>query len=72
MAAISQMTSSIAFLMRMYEFRLSFQWNFSYVRISNIPALVQKMAWRWPKMTQFTDVYIRHYVGMSWSMAQKE
>ena len=35
------------------------------VRINNIPALVQIMAWRRPG-DKFTDAYIRHSASMSW------
>ena len=50
MDAISQMTFSYAFSwMKMYELRLKFHWRlFPRVKINNIPALVQIMAWRRP------------------------
>ena len=50
MAAIFQTTFSNAFsLMKIYEFRLRFHWSlYPKVRINNIPALVQIMAWRRP------------------------
>ena len=46
--AISQAIFSNAFSwMKMYEFRLRFDWNFvPGVQINNIPALVQTMSWR--------------------------
>ena len=49
--AISQMTPLTAFSwMGMYEFRIRFHWSLflKFVRINNIPALVQIMAWRRP------------------------
>ena len=50
MAAISQTTLSNAFSwMKMYELRLRIRWSFfPNVRISNIPAFVQIMAWHRP------------------------
>ena len=50
MDAISQMIFSYAFSwMKMYELRLKFHWRlFPRVKINNIPAFVQIMAWRRP------------------------
>ena len=50
MAAIFQTTFSSGFTwMAMYEFRLKCHWSlFSCVQLTNIPALVQIMAWRQP------------------------
>ena len=49
-ATISQTTFSNAFSWKkIYEFRLRFHWGlFPKVRINNIPAVVQIMAWRRP------------------------
>ena len=50
-ATIWQTTFSNAFSwMKMYEFRLRFPWIFfPKIQINNIPALIQIMAWRWPR-----------------------
>ena len=60
--------------MKMVEFRFKFQVKFiPRSPINNKPVLVQVMNWRRtgdkplpePMMTQFTDVYMRHYGEMS-------
>ena len=48
MAAVLQTTFSNAFSgMKMYEFRCRFHWSL-FLRINNIPSLVQIMAYHWP------------------------
>ena len=75
MAAISQTTFQDAFFLN-ENARISVKISLKFVpkvRINNIPALVQTMAWRRPgdkplpepMMVNLTDAYMRHSVSMS-------
>ena len=74
MDVFSQTTFSNAFsLMKMLKFRLNFHWSLvPKVRINNIPALVQIMAWRRPGDKPLSEqmmvsllTHMRHSASMS-------